>query len=466
MHRLPPLCRESGQFVLPLADRSAAALGELLLGRDPAREVTALAATLADDPALLLWAVITASREGLVPESVDDVAHWLAGRALAVLDWPEGTDGGPLGRDDPLLEAVAAHVLQSLVLGDLAAHLTETDGSVKPEKAALWGLLGYGAETLGTTEPEGAEAIRNVLPSWLADREAEPDALRRARAVVAAEKPLPDGIELDLDACRARAEQGRRRWLSADRRAGWLARLAENLRRLRALEDEFQHRVEAEKLEAMAEFAAGAGHEINNPLTVIAGRAQLYLRDEGDPEKRRALALISAQAMRVHEMIADLMLFARPPEPEPERIDAVELLDRVIEQSRPDAAAREIALRRTGGEGPIPLTADPTQLTVALRALCRNAVEAMGGEGTIELRAEQRGGEVLLRVADDGPGIPPEERRHIFDPYYSARQAGRGLGMGLSKAWRIVTNHGGRIDVDSEPGEGTVFTITLPRSRP
>ena len=70
--------------------------------------------------------------------------------------------------------------------------------------------------------------------------------------------------------------------------------------------------------------------------------------------------------------------------------------------------------------------------------------------------------EVRIRICDDGPGIKPEERRHIFDPFYSARQAGRGLGLGLSKAWRIVTNHGGRIEVSSQAGHGAVLTVTLP----
>ena len=80
----------------------------------------------------------------------------------------------------------------------------------------------------------------------------------------------------------------------------------------------------------------------------------------------------------------------------------------------------------------------------------------------VSLRRTPLGAEVL--VADDGPGIKPEERRHLFDPFYSARQAGRGLGFGLSKAWRIVTGHGGSIEVESEPGEGAVFVIKLPRT--
>jgi len=69
--------------------------------------------------------------------------------------------------------------------------------------------------------------------------------------------------------------------------------------------------------------------------------------------------------------------------------------------------------------------------------------------------------EVRIHLRDDGPGLKPEERRHLFDPFYSARQAGRGLGLGLSKAWRIVSNHGGRIEVESQPGCGATFTIVL-----
>ena len=95
--------------------------------------------------------------------------------------------------------------------------------------------------------------------------------------------------------------------------------------------------------------------------------------------------------------------------------------------------------------------------------MLKNAIEAIGRDGSIEIDVAQTDTATVLRVCDDGPGIAADERRHLFDPYYSARQAGRGLGLGLSKAWRIVSNHGGHIDVDPGPGRGAVFTITLPR---
>jgi len=243
--------------------------------------------------------------------------------------------------------------------------------------------------------------------------------------------------------------------------------LAEKLARLAKLESEFQAILEAEKLESLAEFAAGAGHEINNPLTVISGRAQLLLREETDEERRHALALIVAQTKRVYEMIADMMLFARPPRPELQTVDLAHLADELVADLRPLCAEQKTSLYRTGETGPMPIEADPVQIGVALRAIGRNALEALGEGGVVEIgvgssaEVESRT-EGIVRIDDDGPGITPEHRRHFFAPYYSARQAGRGLGLGLSKAWRIVANHGGRIEVSSRPGGGTSFLVRLP----
>ena len=238
--------------------------------------------------------------------------------------------------------------------------------------------------------------------------------------------------------------------------------MPDELARLYELEANFAQALEREKLEAMAEFAAGAGHEINNPLTVIAGRAQLLLRGETDPERRHALALMNAQAMRVYEMIADMMLFARPPQPNFARFDAVQLIDLLVAELQPAAARQETVLTRIGLREPLEIEADPTQVTVAIRALLQNAFEALGNGGRVQVEVQSTEEAMQINVLDDGPGVSEEEHRHIFDPFYSARQAGRGLGLGLSKCWRIVTNHGGKVEVESQPGQGAKFTITLP----
>jgi signal transduction histidine kinase len=237
------------------------------------------------------------------------------------------------------------------------------------------------------------------------------------------------------------------------------------LARLNELEHRFAEAVERAKLEAMKELAYGAGHEINNPLANIATRAQTLLQGETDPERRRKLAAINAQAFRAHEMIADLMLFARPPQLRPEEADVVALLSRVANELQLDAHSANIDIIVHSSEHPVHISADPVQLTVVIRALCANAIHAMSRGGQIELHvAHSSSGGAEITIADNGPGIPPEIRPKIFDPFFSGREAGRGLGFGLSKAWRLVTLHGGTIEVRETPGGGATFVITLPIS--
>jgi signal transduction histidine kinase len=103
------------------------------------------------------------------------------------------------------------------------------------------------------------------------------------------------------------------------------------------------------------------------------------------------------------------------------------------------------------------------QLAVTLQALCRNAVEAIGHGGHIEVMVKSSAdGHVQIAIQDSGPGIPEHIRPHIFEPFFSGREAGRGLGFGLSKAWRIVTEHGGRIIVENPPAGGARVVIELP----
>ena len=224
--------------------------------------------------------------------------------------------------------------------------------------------------------------------------------------------------------------------------------------------------LERQKLDALKELAYGASHEINNPLANIAARAQTLLRDETHPERRRALEAIHHQALRAHEMIADLMLFARPPQLVLESVDLDELLRQVVKSLAEECADRQIEFVAELPDESVLILGDAEQITVALKAVCVNALEAIGRSGTvtITLRLEDFAGDVraVIEIADTGPGISPEIREHIFDPFFSGREAGRGLGFGLSKCWRIVTEHGGEIVVSSAPVQGATFTIYLP----
>ncbi len=263
---------------------------------------------------------------------------------------------------------------------------------------------------------------------------------------------------------------------------------------------DFAAALESAKVQALYNFAYGLSHEINNPLANIATRAQTLLPGEKDPERRRKLATIVQQAFRAHEMIADLMLFARPPALRPEPVDLAKLADTVVAEMQEQAREQSTHLVRTGDRGPLRITIDPTQIAVALKAFIQNSLEALRGGGTIQVSAECgirnaeqfeavapcsplrspssaptpaphfltapqsefRTPHFTLSVSDTGPSIPPEIRPHIFDPFFSGREAGRGLGLGLSKAWRIVNLHDGQILVDCSLGQGAKFTITLP----
>jgi signal transduction histidine kinase len=229
--------------------------------------------------------------------------------------------------------------------------------------------------------------------------------------------------------------------------------------------------LDAAKTEAIAEFAAGAGHEINNPLATIAGRVQMLLRDETDFNRRQDLATIGAQAIRVRDMIGDLMLFARPPAPTPTRLVLNDLAQSVVDRFRDTPrAARSIKIK-FAADGPVFATADPAHLQIVLGELLRNSIEAIDsasnavpGEILIRLeRSEWMGTRAaVVAVTDNGPGFCDKDRAHLFDPYYSGREAGRGLGFGLCKCWSIANAHGGAIEVDSVPHVATTFRVFWP----
>ncbi len=233
---------------------------------------------------------------------------------------------------------------------------------------------------------------------------------------------------------------------------------------------DFQARLEREKLAAMKELAYGASHEINNPLANIAARAQTLLQDEHDPERRQKLIAIHRQAMRAHEMIADLMLIARPPKLNPTTIDLNRLVSRVVGEFTALPQEDSVRVDFSAEERPIDIVADETQLGVAIYAVVQNAIEAVNHNGSVRvtlervMRADKPCAEIVVR--DDGPGISDEVRQHMFDPFFSGREAGRGLGFGLSKCWRIVTDHGGQVVVRPPIGEGAEISILLPLSLP
>lgn len=214
--------------------------------------------------------------------------------------------------------------------------------------------------------------------------------------------------------------------------------------------------------EGLGEFAAGAGHELNNPLAVVLGRAQLLLARQPDAETVPSLKMVIAQARRAHRILRDLMYVARPPELRPRPCEPTQILRACVADLQPEATARGVRITcRTADSGPL-VRADADGLRHLAEVLLRNALEQTPSGSEIRVGSREVPERIEWSVADSGTGIGEEEARKIWDPFYCGRQAGRGLGLGLPRAARFVAQCGGTLRWESVPGQGTTFHVSLP----
>ncbi|MBX7105254.1 MAG: HAMP domain-containing histidine kinase, partial [Gemmataceae bacterium] len=221
-------------------------------------------------------------------------------------------------------------------------------------------------------------------------------------------------------------------------------------------------RLHEQKLSALAELAAGAGHEINTPLAVISGQAQLLQQRIDDPDVIKSLQTIVTQTRRVHEILTDMMGFARPPKPAPQVFDLALVARDAV------AAIRESAGDRTV-EIDVPEAfvayADPRQTRGILNNLLRNSLEAVGADGWIRVTGgDAPDGRLRLAVEDSAGGPDAEFLDHLFDPFFSGRPAGRGRGLGLPTAWRLARQQGGDVRFEPALNGPAQFVILLPRA--
>lgn len=221
---------------------------------------------------------------------------------------------------------------------------------------------------------------------------------------------------------------------------------------------------QAEKLAAVGRMAAGLAHEINNPLGNIVGYAKLLLKDQNFVDgSREKLEIIAEQARKGSEIVRGLLDFSRQSKGEKLPVSLNQILVKVIRLFAPQAERREIRLETVYAD-PLPLIeADPKQLEQVFCNLIDNAIQAVGSSGLIQVKTARSGaGLVTVTVQDDGPGISPEQKGRIFDPFFTSKPAGEGTGLGLSICLGIVKDNGGQIVVTSEPGQGAAFAVTLP----
>lgn len=222
----------------------------------------------------------------------------------------------------------------------------------------------------------------------------------------------------------------------------------------------------ADRLNTIGKLAAGIAHELGTPLNVLSGRAELIVAGRVVGEQAVASAqVVVDQAERMAVIIRQLLDFGRrsPDRRENRRsADLRTLLDEAASLLRPMAEKRGVHIVVPEASQSVMARVNAGEIQQVATNLMMNAVQAMGGGGTVTAEVQAGVGTVGFRVRDEGCGIPPEHLAHVFDPFFTTKDVGEGTGLGLSVTYGIVNDHGGRIDVESDPGKGSVFTVTLP----
>ena len=219
--------------------------------------------------------------------------------------------------------------------------------------------------------------------------------------------------------------------------------------------------MQAEKMAAIGELAAGIAHEIRNPLGIITGSAETVRKHADQKIREEMISYILEESNRINGLISTFLDFARPKEPRLVNCDLKEVFGKTLLLLSPQANNLGVEIKKEMPHRPLPVSIDPDQMRQAFTNLGVNALEAMphGGILTVSVNESPRG-KVLVRFSDTGKGIPQEVRKKIFDPFFTTKEGGTGLG--LSIAHRIVVQHGGDITVEEGEGIGSTFTITLP----
>jgi len=246
--------------------------------------------------------------------------------------------------------------------------------------------------------------------------------------------------------------------------------LSEQLSQASQVLTETQAALAETKVQAVVgEMAGGAAHEINGPLAVISGRAQLMREKARTEEERKTWGIIADQAQRISDTISELMEFASPPEPRCEAFDPYELLRSAAEgfarSDHPQAASAHVDID-TGPALPT-AWADRKQVQDVVEELIANAAGASSGKSAIRIsaRSSETADTVILSVSDSGGGMDEETALRAFTPFFSHHKAGRRRGLGLARAKRWIENNGGAIWIDTRPGEGTSVYVELPAGK-
>ncbi|MFT5494677.1 MAG: two-component system NtrC family sensor kinase [Kiritimatiellia bacterium] len=226
--------------------------------------------------------------------------------------------------------------------------------------------------------------------------------------------------------------------------------------------------VQSEKLSALGAFIAGITHELNNPLTVMIGYAQLLKESDLSPEHLDDVDQIISSADRCHAIIQNLLSFARERPAERVLVSLNDIVNNTLKFVFYELRTANVTINKELGDELQPILGDPYQLQQVLLNIIKNAEHAMDGQShpaILTIRTSREAGGInRLTVQDSGPGIPPGLMHKIFDPFFTTKPPGKGTGLGLSMSYGIIREHGGEITAESPPDQGTRFVIDLPET--
>ncbi len=220
----------------------------------------------------------------------------------------------------------------------------------------------------------------------------------------------------------------------------------------------------SERLAALGQLTAGLAHELRNPLGTIRASAEMLTKESTKqrPDVMSEMAgYIGSEVDRMNALISNFLDFARPLQIHPTTADLKTVFDEVVKQQSELAKSREVKLVARASDGSLAFTFDPDLLKLAMANLVQNAIQASAPGQEVELRAAERDEDVVILVSDQGEGIQPQHLENIFNPFFTTKP--EGVGLGLAIVSKIVDEHQGHVTVFSEPGRGTRFEITLPK---
>jgi signal transduction histidine kinase len=390
----------------------------------------------------------------------------VSGRPLPLETSVELVEDGPRRswRVDLPLEDRAHRVYGAL---RVELSLSEVEKIVTTERSLFFAAAGA-----------GAAALALVLSIFLGRMLGRPlgalaDAMRAVESGALDEVRVPGTRRRDEIGAVARGLESmlrRIRRFSGELRERVDAAVADLARKNRELEEVNRLLVEArrdlgskERLAALGQISGTIAHELGNPLNAISGHVQLLARDPSSPPAVRAgLEVVEREVKRMTDMIRRFLDSSRALAPRPEPVDVAALVEETLTLSVPADARSRVEVRTEVAPEVGRVRLDPALVRHVLTNLVANAVDAMPGPGRLVVRAARRGELLALSVSDTGPGFGPEERRRLFEPFYTTKPRGKGTGLGLAISREIADALHGRLEVDSAPGAGATFTLVVP----